>query len=122
MSRRGRCSEKNWWILKSLELTVGCGLMELRWVDECAEEDEELGDGETVLFLVDSGAGSCGAASGALPTFCCVFAAAGESFGVLSERSDLLFAATTGVLGGFDELKKRPPPKDEYRRCDAGRR
>lgn len=75
-----------------------------------------------MLFLVDSGAGSCGAASGALPTFCCVFAAAGESFGVLSERSDLLFAATTGVLGGFDELKKRPPPKDEYRRCDAGRR
>lgn len=75
-----------------------------------------------MLFLVDSGAGSCDAASGTLLTFCCVFAAVGESLGVLSERSDLLFAATTGVLGGFDELKKRPPPKDEYSRCDAGRR
>lgn len=41
---------------------------------------------------------------------------------VLSERSDLLFVATTGVLGGFDELKKRPPPKDEYVRRDTGRR
>lgn len=75
-----------------------------------------------MLFLVDSGAASCDAVSGALPTFCCVFAAAGESLGVLSERSDLLFAATTGVLDDFDELKNRPPPKDEYGRCEAGKR
>jgi hypothetical protein len=30
-----------------------------------------------------------------------------------SEVSDLFFAATTGVLGGLEELKKRPPPNEE---------
>lgn len=36
-----------------------------------------------------------------------------ESLGELSEVLDLFFAATTGVLGGLEELKKRPPPNEE---------